>query len=89
MKHVWSEILVPAVIVGATLAQTLGVEAYRAGERAEVLMNQRFTSPKDTIVVEDTTDYDDEGFFFGEEMQEDTMPKITARDTMKVPDSLK
>jgi len=89
MKHVWSEILVPAVIVGATLAQTLGVEAYRAGERAEVLLNQRFISPKDTIVVEDTTDYEDEGFFFGEEMPEDTMPKITARDTMKVPDSLK
>lgn len=89
MKHVWSEILVPAVIVGATLAQTLGVEAYRANERAEVLAGQRFMSPKDTIVVEDTSNFDDDGFFFGEEMPEDTMPKITARDTMKVPDSLK
>ena len=60
MKHVWSEILVPAVIVGATLAQTLGVEAYRANERAEVLAGQRFMSPKDTIVVEDTSNFDDD-----------------------------
>ena len=36
MKHFWSEIFVPVAIVGATLAQTLGVEAYRAKERAGV-----------------------------------------------------
>ena len=88
MKHFWSEIVVPVAIVGATLAQTLGVEAYRAGERADVLLHR---SPADTIVVNENSDTleDDYDFFFGEEQPEDTTPKIHARDTMKVPDSLK
>jgi hypothetical protein len=105
MKSVWSEILVPAVIVGATLAQTLGVEAYRAGERAEVFAGKRSEavesqctgasagyraeSPRDTIMTGDSGYTADDDFLFGEFMPEDTMPKITARDTMKVPDSLK
>lgn len=49
------------------------------------------SSPRDTIVVDPEKDSLDEDydFFFGEEVQEDTTPKIHARDTMKVPDSLR
>ena len=89
MKHVWSEILVPAVIVGATLAQTLGVEAYRADARAEAMAVRLFKSPADTIWVNDTSWFSDDGFVFTEQPVDDTLPRITARDTMKVPDSLK
>ena len=42
-----------------------------------------------TVAAKDTLWEDEDFDFFGESSQEDTMPQIFARDTMKVPDSLK
>ena len=107
MKNLWSEILVPIVVAGLTLAGTVGVETSRTVRpenrfsrlhafRLDTL--KRDTIRKDTLnpaagLQKDSlrTDLADEDFdLFGEEVvQQDTTPKITARDTMKVPDSLK
>ena len=97
MKSIWAEILVPAAIVGLTLAQTVGVETTRA-----VRLSSWFPVPQqdtvvqaDTVVLRDTlrspldslADEEDFDLFALEE--QDTTPKIYARDTMKVPDSLR
>ena len=110
MKNIWSEILVPVVVAGLTMAGTVGVETSRT-VRTESRFNLLHTLQPDTLLrdatAKDTTavkqdsvkrtavnkdvDLSDEDFdFFGEtEIQEDTLPRIFARDTMKVPDSLK
>ena len=101
MKNLWSEILVPAAIVALTMAGTVGVETSRSvrsgiGIRPFLSVQddtvRRDTVPKDTV-LKDTLDLsDDEEFgFFDEDgtEAEDTLPKIFARDTMKVPDSLR
>ena len=94
MARFWADILVPAAIVGAVAAQTLGVEVSRASR----LRLQFQDTVRDTVVTaidtaaRDTSAIDsleDEDFFFGEtEEPVDTTPKIFARDTMRVPDSL-
>ena len=93
MAKIWSDILVPLAIVGAVAAQTVGVEVNRAA-RLRTWFPQRDTvvttslpdstlrSPLDSIAEE-------EEFDLFAEPQEDTTPKVYARDTMKVPDSLK
>ena len=110
MKNIWSEILVPVVVAGLTMAGTFGVETTRT-VRPESRFHLLHTLQPDTLLrdatAKDTTavkqdsvkrtavnkdvDLSDEDFdFFGEtEIQEDTLPRIFARDTMKVPDSLK
>ncbi|MBP5333216.1 MAG: hypothetical protein J6Y66_03505, partial [Bacteroidales bacterium] len=102
MAKFWADILVPVAIVGAVAAQTLGVEVHRAsklhtwfpdGVRDTVAVDTvargaaaadsllRDTSARDTV--------DEEDFFFGEAPEQvDTTPKVFARDTMRVPDSL-
>ena len=90
MAKFWSDILVPLAIAGAVAAQTVGVEVNRAA-RLHAWLPQRDTvttalpdttrSPLDTLAEEE--DFD----LFAEE--EDTLPKVYARDTMKVPDSLR
>ena len=96
MAKFWVDILVPAAIVGAVAAQTLGVEVSRASRlramfpeavRDTVAVDtlKRDTVKLDSAVVDSL---DEEGFFFGEEEVVDTTPKIYARDTMRVPDSL-
>ena len=106
MKNLWSEILVPVVVAGLTMAGTVGVEATRTVrpesrfhllhalqldtlQRDSVLPDTtKKTAParKDTVRMTDTEeDFD----FFGENAAADTTPRIFARDTMKVPDSLK
>ena len=107
MKNLWSEIIVPAVIAGLTVAGTVGVESTRAvrpDARVRILREVRLdtlrkdTIPQDTVrkaaeAKKDTIlkDLSDEGFdFFGETVQDaDTVPVIHARDTMKVPESLR
>ena len=107
MKNLWSEILVPVVVAGLTMAGTVGVETSRTvrpEHRFHLLHNLQLDTLKrdstltDTVVkasaaVQDTARTkaaDDEFDFFGSSVQEeDTMPRIFARDTMKVPDSLR
>ena len=102
MKNLWSEILVPAVIAGLTVVGTVGVESARTvrpDDRVRLLREVRLdTIPRDTVkkaaaVKKDTVlkDLSDDEFdFFGEtEVEADTTPRIYARDTMKVPESLR
>lgn len=86
MAKFWVDILVPAAIVGAVAAQTLGVEVSRASR----LRGMFPEAVRDTVLT-DTVARDtlsEEDFFFGDEEVVDTTPKIYARDTMRVPDSL-
>ena len=75
MAKIWSGVLFPLAVAGALTVQTLGVDVSRS---RPVLSYQ---DPPDSL------------FFFGEDTtsfeEPDTLPKITARDTMKVPDSLR
>ena len=133
MAKIWTDILVPVVIVGAVAAQTVGVEVSRASrlrswfprfrpdtveqvaaDTQKALARLRPDSlalPADTLSVADSlrpaadslkaaadslkdapkaqkdTLEEDDFDLFGE--PEDTTPKVFARDTMKVPDSLK
>ena len=102
MKNLWSEILVPAVIVGLTVIGTVGVESTRTvrpDARLRLLREVRLdTIPRDTVkkaaaAKKDSVDLSDDEFdFFGfgeTEAREDTVPRIYARDTMKVPESLR
>ena len=92
MTKFWADILVPVAIVGAVATQTLGVEVHRAS-RLHAWFPE---TARDTVTVDslarDTVAVDtlsEEDFFFGEApVQEDSTPKIFARDTMRVPDSL-
>ncbi len=102
MKNLWSEILVPAVIAGLTVIGTVGVESTRTvrpDARLRLLREVRLdTIPRDTVkkaaaAKKDSVDLSDDEFdFFGfgeTEAREDTIPRIDARDTMKVPESLR
>ena len=102
MKNLWSEILVPAVIAGLTVIGTVGVESTRTvrpDARLQLLREVRLdTIPRDTVkkaaaAKKDSVDLSDEDFdFFGfgeTPAREDTLPRIYARDTMKVPESLR
>ena len=93
MAKFWSEVVIPLAVAGAVAAQTIGVEVNRAA-RLRAWFPQRDTvltaslpdttlkSPLDSLAEE-------EEFDLFAEPQEDTTPKLYARDTMKVPDSLK
>ena len=76
MAKMWSKILLPAAITGAVLAQTLGIDVARSG-RARA-----------TLVPYNRPDTLEEEYFDLFADQKDTVPKVFARDTMKVPDSL-
>ena len=101
MKNLWSEILVPAVIAGLTVIGTVGVESTRTvrpDARVRLLREVRLdTIPRDTVkkaaaVKKDSVNLSDEDFDFfgyGETEAQDTVPRIYARDTMKVPESLR
>ena len=93
MAKIWSDILVPLAIVGAVAAQTVGVEVNRAA-RLRTWFPQRdtvVTSPLPDSTLRSPLDSiaEEEEFDLFAEPQEDTTPKVYARDTMKVPDSLK
>ena len=101
MAKIWADILVPAVIAGAVAAQTLGVDVSRASKASmwfpeakqdtvarlpnglRPVIYESIIAARDTSEVEDTLSFD------MAEVEADTLPKITARDTMKVPDSLR
>ena len=100
MAKFWTDILVPAAIVGAVAAQTLGVEVSRASRlhawfpqaardtlvQTAPGITDSIQAPADsTVMLRDTLEEDFD--FFG--VEEDTLPQVFARDTMKVPDSLK
>ena len=105
MKNLWSEIVVPAVVASLTLVGTVGMETSRTvrpDTRFRLLREVRLdTLVRDTIVQDtvvkaaaprkDTvaTDIKEEDFDFFGDAEEDTLPRIFARDTMKVPDSLR
>ena len=101
MKNLWSEILVPAVIAGLTVIGTVGVESTRTvrpDARVRLLREVRLdTIPRDTVkkaaaVKKDSVNLSDDEFDFfgyGETEAQDTTPRIYARDTMKVPESLR
>lgn len=96
--------LLPLAVAGAVAVQTVGVEWNRAANlrstfpvpmtvrqdslplRADTLISpDSLRFPADSATVAET---DDEDFYFFAE-EEDTLPKVFARDTMKVPDSLR
>jgi hypothetical protein len=100
MKAFWSKITVPAALAALVIAHTIG-SSDRRPERSGALYwypSIDTVAPKDTLSPRDTVkkpapvtdddDWDDDDFsLFGE--KNDTTPRIMARDTMKVPDSLK
>ena len=103
MAKIWSGIVLPVAIAGVVAAQTVGVEVNRA-RRLSAWFPQRDTVTamaqdstlvrKDTVLkaLADTTQAkleDEEDFDLFAQAEEDTLPKVFARDTMKVPDSLR
>lgn len=102
MAKIWSDIVLPIAVAGAVAAQTVGVEVNRA-RRMSAWFPQRDTvtavMPDSTLVQKDTVlktladttvaklEDEEEFDLFAE--AEDTLPKVFARDTMKVPDSLR
>ncbi|MCQ2148536.1 MAG: putative porin, partial [Bacteroidales bacterium] len=85
MKNIFSRIWFPIAVVSATAANILSVETTRMDFGKDVMM-----SP-DTIIYVNKFgskdgSLDDAGFTITEL---DTVPRIMARDTMKVPDSLR
>ena len=104
MAKFWSDILVPLAITGVVAVQTLGVEISRASRlhgwfpsaQQDTLVRRDTLSQKDTLLPKDTIPdpqdsliVDEEDFFLFDEEKKDTTPKVMARDTMKVPDSLR
>ena len=103
MAKFWTDILVPVAIAGAVAAQTLGVELTRASRlrtwfpqavrdtvQVDTVKKKHPDSLKvraDSLKAKADSLADEDFDFFG--LSEDTLPRITARDTMKVPDSLK
>ena len=97
MAKVWADILLPMAIAGTVAAQTLGVEV----NRARVLHAWFPEAKRDTVQVDstrkpldslakspiDSLTQEEDFELFG--APEDTTPTVFARDTMKVPDSLK
>ena len=97
MAKVWADILLPMAIAGTVAAQTLGVEV----NRARVLHAWFPEAKRDTVQVDstrkpldslaknpiDSLAQEEDYELFG--APEDTTPTVFARDTMKVPDSLK
>ena len=95
MAKFWTDIVVPAALSLAVLAQTAGVEASRAvrlhawlPQQPDTLRTRQDTTrvKQDTLTRPDSLSEEDFDFFGPEE---DTLPRIFARDTMKVPDSLR
>ena len=100
MAKIWADILVPAAIVGAVAAQTLGVDISRASRAsqwfpaAEQVADTVLPNGLRPVVYEfafgKTESSEEEDFFVTDStVQADTTPRIFARDTMKVPDSLR
>ena len=102
MAKFWKDIMLPVVIVGAVAAQTIGVETSRAVRlhawsplppRDSVISNPPDSlpaNPPDSLAGKQTDSLlSDDGFDLFAEPVKDTTPRIMARDTMKVPDSLK
>ena len=89
MKAFWSKITVPATLTAMVIAHTIGTSDYRPERSAglyRVIPADTVTpapSPADTIGWDD----DDTTLFLGDEGPK--LPLIMARDTMKVPDSLR
>ena len=71
-----------------TEADSLAAGALRADSLVADTLS-RDSLQTDTVKRDSTGGWDDDFDFFGEEAAEDTVPKVFARDTMKVPDSLK
>ena len=100
MAKFWTDVLVPLAIAGAVAAQTVGVEINRAVRLhawfPQAQQDTTLTLPDTTLVqkdsirsVIDSLAQEEDFDLFAENEPEDTLPKIFARDTMKVPDSLK
>ena len=97
MAKMWSKILFPAAVTGAVLAQTLGIDMARGRRvQAAVLVPYR----PDTVATDThariktdslraRADTLEEEYFDLFANEEDSVPAVFARDTMKVPDSLK
>lgn len=105
MQATWSKILVPVTVVGLALLETLGFDSRRPESHVSsysavkaVSKEEIMISPEDTTKKKKTPpppkkeviDWgDDDDLFLTADSPADTIPAITARDTMKVPDSLK
>ena len=93
MAKFWTDVLVPLAIAGAVAVQTVGVDVYRSSRlHSWRPLAQRDTTassiaPDSLQTLQDTLIDEDDFDFFADE--EDSLPKVFARDTMKVPDSLR
>ena len=100
MKNFWSKILLPAAVTGLAAVQLTGYTtpasdvSYR---RISIPLVQTDTTLRDSTlmlpaaadtVLRNEDEIEDSLYFFGS-FGEDDKPAILARDTMKVPDSLK
>jgi len=97
MNVIFRKILVPALFVGAALAQSVGIDAGRAVHLVQVIegpqlpdstkKNKPDTARLDSVKISiDVDTLDDEDWYDDED--KDTVKKISILDTLRIPDSL-
>ena len=91
MKNVLAKIWVPLLLVAMAAMQSFGIDAGRAASLRRLADSLSFSQLQDTTAVFDSTDFADTTVISDSIVAEDStsVPLLTARDTIVVPDSLR
>jgi len=91
MKNVLAKIWVPLLLVAMAAMQSFGIDAGRAASLRRLADSLSFSQLQDTTAVFDSTDFADTTAISDSIVAEDStsVPLLTARDTIVVPDSLR
>ena len=91
MKNVLAKIWVPLLLVAMAAMQSFGIDAGRAASLRRLADSLSFSQLQDTTAVFDSTDFADTTAISDSIVTEDStsVPLLTARDTIVVPDSLR
>ena len=91
MKNVLAKIWVPLLLVAMAAMQSFGIDAGRAASLRRLADSLSFSQLQDTTAVFDSTDFADTTAISDSIIAEDStsVPLLTARDTIVVPDSLR
>ena len=85
MKNVMAKIWVPVLLVAMAAMQSFGIDAGRSASLRRLADSLSFSQLRDTTAISDSIDATDSTFVADSVVA----PKLTARDTIVVPDSLR